>query len=177
MVETLIVMGRRVKKVTIESQEEYDDAASEGTRRTQECIEKGIKNRVGTSRSMISDEDAAVGEYVASLATGKAWTGRNNFKGDDLEGGFEVKTSKKPDGRLRVEPNVRPGLVHILVTPTDNHLVWIVQGWITAEEAWKLAPKDDPGNRGLPIHLVPQYLLNGMDTLPEKGNTWVDGLE
>lgn len=166
MIETLIVMGRRVLRVTLDSQAEYDAAAFIGSQRQLDAIMKGHKNRGATSRKEISDETAAVGEYVASLGIKKRWLGALGNDYPDLEGGYEVKTATKSDGRLRVYPDVPEDQIHILVTPTENNLVWILQGWLRAGEAWKLVPLDDPGNRRLPIHLVPQYLLTGMDKLP-----------
>lgn len=170
MKKVLIVMGRVTWEVSI-SQVEYDAAALVGSQRQLDAIMKGHKNRAGTSRSEINDELAAIGEYVASVATGKKWTGSLGEEYPDLEGGYEVKTATKPTGRLRVYPYddkkpIPDDIIHILVTPTKDHLVWTVQGWLTAGEARKIAPKDDPGRRNLPIHLVDQYLLTGMDKLP-----------
>lgn len=165
------ITGRRrtVKRVTI-TQEEYDEGLAAGKRRTVESKERKLSNRgVGGGGKGLyfpgEDEKGGVGEKVASIVTGREWTALNGFKYQDLRG-CEVKTVMRPGGRLKVYAKADPMVPYILVTPTEDPLVWVVQGWLYAEEVIKLGSKEDPFGAGSPAYFIEQYELRDMDELP-----------
>ena len=168
------VTGRRTVKIVTLTQEEYDEAEQVGVLLKEDCKRRNLSNRGtglgGPGFSFAgSDEKSAVGEYVASVVTGRRWTGREGFKVQDLDGA-EVKTPLKPDGRLKLYKKAKDDVPYILVTPTENHLVWTVQGWLLAREVKELGTYEDPGWVGSPAFFIEQCYLHDIDDLPSSAS-------
>ena len=143
-----------------------------GKLRTLDSRDRRLQGRAGIdniAEGPERDRVGAIGEYVASIATHRPWTAFTDYKAPDLDGWIEVRTRSKSNGELKVKSDDPDDMPVVLVTGTDDRLVWLVQGWMWARDAKDPSWYDDPTNSGKQKeYFVPQRLLHSITTLPER---------
>ena len=92
--------------------------------------------------------EGACGELAASKALGVQWPGSvDTFKsGDDVPGGWQIRTRSRMDYELIVRPDDPDDALFLLVLGVAPH--YVVKGWITGREAkrkeWSRSYGDRP---------------------------------
>lgn len=132
-------------------------AANIGARREIESQLSGRKERVQSKELWYTHIDGALGEYAVAKALGLYMDpGLKKFKEPDV-GEWHVRTTKYPDGDLRVDPEETSGKFLLVTGRFDTY---IIQGWVFAEDAHQeewfgIKNKNFPD----PMYWVPQNAL------------------
>lgn len=160
---------KEIYRVTL-NRNEFDWAVYAGVLRHHDAVSRGNRRADGTKATYDEDILGAIGEFVVSLALRVPWRGPGSIGTEDLVGGFEVRTTSHQNGRLIIKKKDRDDMPVILVTGTDQLLVWNVNGWIFAKEGKQEMFLDNPCN------LLPRYFVD-KDFLHELGELkiWLDG--
>lgn len=156
------------------NEKEYQWAAYAGILRRQEAQANGQKDKAGfksLGKGYDTDIQAAVGEFIASLAVGVPWRGPGGRGEPDLVGGYQVKTiSRMADHHLILrEGHDNPNDIFILVSATSNHLLWWVIGWIEGWVGMAMAEKRNPSSDDRPeCYMIAQGILKNIRDLERR---------
>lgn len=146
------------------SQREYQWASYAGIIRQEEAKENRRRNAHGLTKDTNEHIVGAVGEFIASLALGVPWRGPGMFRGDDLVGGYQVRSSERIDGQLILRPKDPDNSIFVLVV--GGPLKWYVPGWILGKDGKQKEFWDSPGYGGRPsAYFIPQLALKPIKDL------------
>jgi hypothetical protein len=140
-------------------------AATVGAMRRVSSLKRGMDtDRHAPHSSWSTDIDAAAAEMVVSKLLGRYWSGHtNNFFGDDVAGGIQVRSTTYQDGKLIVRACDGDAAVFVLVTASPPR--YSVMGWMRGGDA-KIEKYFRPGNgEGSDAWWVPQAVLRPLDEL------------
>lgn len=150
------------------SQTEYKWASYAGIIRNEEAIANSRRHAYGL-KSLDHNEHiiGAVGEFIASLAIGVPWRGPGQFRGDDLVGGYQVRSSDKLNGCLILRPKDPDNSIFILVV--GGPLKYYVPGWILGRDGKQKEFWESPGLGKRPsAFFVPQMALRSIRELKTR---------
>lgn len=137
MVETIkISIGgviREVFKVPI-SRLELEWASYAGILRHHDSESMGRRRSDGTDANEVDHALGSVGEFATSLGLEIPWRGPGSFRGEDLIGGIEVRTRSNFSLDLPLRSKDPDDVPFVLVTATEDPLVWLVIGWILGKD-------------------------------------------
>jgi hypothetical protein len=147
------------------SQLEYQWAAYAGILRNKESTEAGRQSAYRiTDKAENLHILGAVGEFIASLAIGVPWRGPGSLRGDDLVGGYQVRSTERLNGSLILRRKDSDDAIFILVA--GGPLKWIVPGWILGRDGKQKEFRGDPTGKGRPsAYFVPQLALKPIKDL------------
>lgn len=166
------MLSRRKGLPVVITPEEYEWAAYAGMVRRRSAKAQGHRDAYGFDEADGTngweiDIDGAVGEYVASLAIGTPWRGPGMLDGDDLMGGYQVRTTQRLDGGLILRPKKdRDNDIFILVT--GHYLNWVVVGWILGGDGKRMTELTSMGKNRPAAYLVPQEALSDIRSLSHR---------
>jgi len=139
-------------------------ASYAGLLRDEEAKRNKRRNAYGCPGDQNEGPLGAVGEFVASLAIGVPWRGPGMFRGDDLVGGYQVRTTERLNGSLILRPKDPSDSIYILVV--GGPLKWYVPGWILGRDGKLKEFWDSPGYGGRPsAYFIPQLALKPIKDL------------
>lgn len=151
------------------TEEERQQAMSEGLRRQSVNESKGLRGRNGGAwkggKALDIHLLGAAGEVaVASYLGLKEYLFKETEakRGSDDLPGIDVKTRSKKGYDLIVQKNEDPGKKFVLVTIQDQET--LIHGWCYGSEAMDQRFWADPA-RGRPAYFVPKEVLRSIDTL------------
>lgn len=153
------------------SKDELDGAVAHGKELHRLAIEAGRPDRHGLKNS--TDEIhvlGAIGEMVVAKFLGVAWEPTQDFnergKGDVTnDGRYEVRCTRRRNGRLIVRDNDHDDRPYILVTHHDDY-TFAIRGWMLGRDAKKF-PKIELVPGRAPQHVVLQSELNPAEGIKE----------
>ena len=124
-------------------------AASVGAARHIAALARGLRDKHGALADAAWQVhiEGACGELAAAKALGVEWTGTiNTFKrGDDVPGGWQIRTRSRPEYELIVRPDDPDDALFLLVLGVAPH--YDVKGWISGREAKRTEWSRSHGNR------------------------------
>lgn len=146
----------------------YEFAANAGKLRQKENRALGRVHRWGLEgNGEAEDEQGAVGEYIAGLATGIFWPGPGTVKGADIGRNLQVRTGKSYTDRLILHPDDADEAVFISVV--GEFPTYQVMGWCYGREGkrkpyWWTPPVKN-GRKPRPAYFVPNEILRPIGDL------------
>lgn len=154
---------REIHQVSI-TENEREWASYAGILRHQEATQSRRRRRDETIASIDDNIIGAIGEFVVSIAINVSWRGPGSFRADDLVGGYQVRTTLNPKGRLIIHKKDQDDLPFFFAQGTKDPLVWHVHGWIWGREGKQKIFWDNPGNN-LPSFYVDRTFLHPIGEL------------
>lgn len=146
-------------RITLSS-EDLTWASSVGAARHISAIRRGLKDKHGLMADTAWQVhiEGACGELAAAKALGVPWSATvDTFKrGDDVPGGWQIRTRSRPEYELIVRPGDPDDALFLLVLGVAPH--YVVKGWITGREAKRPEWSRAHGNRP-PAYFVPHDQL------------------
>ena len=129
-------------------------AATIGVMRQCKAIQKGLKDAHGLkdADSWEINIEGALGECVVAKYKNVYWQGCGNVGDCDVDD-FDVRTTKRGDGRLILHRSDADERVYWLVTGSGG--IYHVRGWIQGYHGKAAKYWTDPGT-GRPAYFIPQ---------------------
>jgi hypothetical protein len=150
---------------------ELMQAAQVGSMRRISSLKNGLKDKPYSKfivPGWAMDIDGAAAEMAVSKYLHLYWSGHvNNFTGDDVQGGRQVRSTGYEDGKLIVRPADSDDALFILVVAYPP--VYSIRGGILGRDAKVDKYWRDPGNGDAPAWWVPQDALS--ELLDEYGSS------
>jgi hypothetical protein len=142
-------------------------AISVGVRRRVECLRKGIGDKYGFNGDpWQTNIEGACGEMALAKFLGVYWDGSvNNFFGDDLPSGIQVRTRRDHGHGLLVREADNDDRPYVLLTGELPQ--YRVHGWMMGRDAKQRQWLHSYGGR-TPAYFVPQSALHPIDKLPRN---------
>lgn len=119
--------------------------------------------------SWASDIDGALAEMAVSKYLGVYWSGHvRNFNGDDVLGGWQVRSNPRDRGRMVIRPRDKDNKVFVYVVA--NAPIYSIRGAIRAGDAKRDEWHDDgKAHNAAPCWFVPQSALKDLADFEEFG--------
>ena len=130
------------------------------TRRMNESIRQGLKDKAGCKRNLPGDILGCRGELALAKALGEEWDESvNTFKNPDV-GDVQVRATELDRGSLIIRPNDPDDHMYVLVTGVAPN--FIVRGYIYGKDAKHAKFVRSPNGRE-PAYFVPQSALTEIE--------------
>lgn len=151
---------------------EFEIAMMIGTRRQEEAVRKGLKDKhgleFGSKDPLVCHIEGVAGEMACAQALNIYWVPTvNTFKSPDLSYDIQVKTRGRPDYDLLVRPKDDANHVFVLVTKELTNLTYRVHGYLHGFDAKKPEYLQNHGGRA-PAYFVPQSALGPIEDLIQE---------